>query len=294
MDVSDGNPCGLDAFPQEVIEHIAGYLCEGDGVGLARMAAVSRRWRWAVERRIGQRRLMDAPNAEARQPWEGDVFDECHRSTARQTLFRRALETDVTDLIVWLWRLYPRLWLWLACEQHGERCLAGRESTDLKMRAWSIASGAGSLGCLKWLAHVRWKRYGQDGRVLVTAAAAGHVRVLDWLHSMVIKTVPSDALVRAAVSGDATNDVDVLDWLRRRHKMTRHNVECILWFAALRDRVALVAWAIDRCYRHVHDIAGGRETMQCWQALVCDDQGSQPDRRAFFWLLKGRIWSPYP
>ncbi|QBZ81347.1 hypothetical protein pclt_cds_761 [Pandoravirus celtis] len=85
------------------------------------------------------------------------------------------------------------------------------------------------------LSYVRWKRYGQDDRILVTAAAAGHVTVLDWLHSMVIKTVPSNALVRAAVSCDATNDVDVLDWLRRRHKMTRHNVKCILWFAALRS-----------------------------------------------------------
>ncbi|AGO84826.1 hypothetical protein psal_cds_802 [Pandoravirus salinus] len=276
----DDSAQSLDAFPQEVIEHIVGYLCWGDGVGLARVAVASRHWRWAAERHLGRRRFVAPPPGEGSGLWTGVACVQCHQAVARQALFRRALKTNDTDLLTWLSRLYPRLWLWLACEWHGEQCRGGRRAIDLKMRAWSIASGAGSLDCLRWLARVRWKRYGQEDRILVAAAAAGHVHVLDWLYPMIVKTLHPDALVCAAVSSDITNDVQVLDWLRRHHPMTKHNVVCILRFARRRNRIPLIAWVLDHSYGHMRDIAGGHREMLQWQMAVRNYRAlDQKDRR---------------
>ncbi|AJF97437.1 hypothetical protein TW95_gp0703 [Pandoravirus inopinatum] len=279
-DVGDDNVYGLDAFPQEVIEHIVGYLCRRDGVDLARAAVVSHRWRWATERLMERRRFVVPPRAEDSGPWTGTAHVECHQAVARQALFRRALETDDMDLLMWLSHLYPRLWLWLACDWHGEQCRGGRRAIDLKMRAWSIASGAGSLDCLQWLAHVRWKRYGQEDRILIAAAAAGHVHILEWLYPMIIKFIQLDVLVYVAVSGHTTNDVAILDWLHRRHTMTRYSVECILRFAGRRNRIPLAAWAFDHAYGHVRDIAGSHREMLQWQTLVRNYRAlDQTDRR---------------
>lgn len=275
-----GGVCGLDTFPQEIIEHIVGYLCRGDGVGLACAGVVSRRWRWTVERLMERRRFVDAPKSEAWWPLWGIAHPACRRAVARQALFRRALETGDIDLLAWLARLHPRLWLWLACERHGEQCRGGRRAIDLKMRAWSIASGGGSLDCLKWLARMRWKRYGQEDRILVAAAAAGHVHVLDWLCSMIVKRCQPHVLVEAAVSSDIADDVEVLDWLRGRHTMTDDDVECILRFARRRDRVPLLAWVLDHSYGHARAIAGSHRAILEWHTLVRDYRALDQTKQA--------------
>jgi hypothetical protein len=203
-------------LPEEVIQYIFNYLDSVDGIHLARAAVVCWRWRRASDPFILDRSSVAMspgkkddrcchPKRHCPIRWKIAKEPACRRCNARQRLFRRALEEDDIKLIAWLWRLWPRLWLWLGCEDHGEMCKTGRQAIDLKMRAWSIAAEAGSLYCLRWLTLVRWKRYGQHDRILAAAIRGGHTNVLDFFRQVALLPRRCYALALANVNDPHNN-----------------------------------------------------------------------------------------
>ncbi|AGO85683.1 F-box domain containing protein [Pandoravirus salinus] len=237
--LDDARPaCHFDALPQEIICGIFGYIATTDGTHLARAALVCRQWRLVSQRFVLGRRLVVMPLAQKdvgccasrwRCPIRWKIVDEpaCRRCKARQRLFQRALECGDVDLLVWMWRFWPRLWLWLACEDHGEMCKPGREAIDLKMRAWSIAAGAGSVDCMRWLASVHWKRHAQDDRIVNAAARGGHSRALVFLHCATPSTRRCRALALAAVN-EGKDGVQALDWLPVRRAVQPQDASVVL------------------------------------------------------------------